>query len=376
MKLMSVIMGIAFSASLMFGAAGKAEASDVGAGISSTICEDANLFTNVFRHVCWDCFLDNLSLLGVGNPPDGAASRAPVCACTDNLGVPEVGWPLSMWQPQRVVEVTTIPWCSVGLGGVRLQNSLKGSGFSNEAPTDGSRETRGFYQYHYFSYPIMMMMEIFVVPGCYSDYLDFDLMYLSEVDPLHQNDLLAILLNPEAIIFSNPIATAYCAYDCVRVTANNPVESSFPCAGCSGNLYPLTGNVYPQPDQVAATELIAQRALAALHRRGLARKTMGRAAQCGPTFAPMIPRSQYRFSMLHPVPEARSGGALDQISEAGDIETLAAGGEGLTPFEECCHPMGMSTARWCVPAGGRKRPGRDTNFVYMIWNYRDCCIRD
>ena len=220
-----------------------------------------------------------------------------------------------------------------------------------------------------------MMLDMFIVPSCHTDYIDFDLMYISEIDPLHQNDLLAIMLNPEAIIFSNPIATAYCAYDCVQVTADNAQESAFPCAGCDGNLYPLTGNVYPQPDPVAASSLIAQRALAGLHRKGLAKKTIGDAAMCDPEYAPMTPRSQYRFSMLHPVPEASSGGAMDVVSGAESIGELAGSATGPDAFGECCHPMGMSTARWCVPAGGRKRPGRDTNYMYLIWNYRDCCIR-
>ena len=204
-------------------------------------------------------------------------------------------------------------------------------------------------------------------------------MYLSEVDPLWHNDLLALLLNPEAIIFSNPIAQAYCSADCIRATADAPVESSFPCAGCDGNLYPLTGFVHPQPDQVAATSLISQRAIASLHRKGLAKKTMGEEAQCEPQWAPMTPRSQYRFSMLYPVPEA-STDPVPQFEMDGEITgnspPRAGKGQEITPFDQCCHPMGMSTARWCVPVGGRKRPGKDKTFLYLIWNYRDCCVRD
>lgn len=348
---------------------------------SSAVCEDANLFTGVFTGICWDCFLDNVSLLGVGNPPDGAAPRSPVCACEDRAGVPQLGWPLAFWQPQRVIEVTTIPWCSGGLGGIRLQNSYEGLGHSNEAPKDGTRSTSGFYQYHYYSYPIMVMLQMFVLPSCSSEYVDFDLMYLSEVDPLWHNDLLAILLNPEAIIFSNPIAQAYCSLDCVRATADAPIESSFPCAGCDGNLYPLTGFVYPQPDQVAATSLISQRAIASLHRKGLARKTMGPDAQCEPTWAPMTPRSQYKFSMLYPIPEASSSIAPDfevdgELTDPDSTTEKAGEGEEIEPYDTCCHPMGMSTARWCVPVGGRKRPGKDKTFLYLIWNYRDCCVRD
>lgn len=359
---------------------GTATSTD-GVSASSVICEDANLFTSVFTGICWDCFLDNVSLLGIGNPPDGAAPRSPVCACEDRAGVPQIGWPLAFWQPQRVIEVTTIPWCSGGLGGIRLQNSYEGLGHSNEAPKDGTRSTSGFYQYHYYSYPIMVMLQMFVMPSCSSEYVDFDLMYLSEVDPLWHNDLLALLLNPEAIIFSNPIAQAYCSLDCVRATADAPIESSFPCAGCDGNLYPLTGFVYPQPDQVAATSLISQRAIASLHRKGLARKTMGPEAQCEPTWAPMTPRSQYKFSMLYPIPESSTTPVPnfevdDELTGPDSIQATAGEGESIEAYENCCHPMGMSTARWCVPVGGRKRPGKDKTFLYLIWNYRDCCVRD
>ncbi len=380
------------AASFMFAAMtiGTAQAEDVvpsggtektDIGVSSAVCEDANLFTSVFQGICWDCFLDNVSLLGIGNPPDGAAPQSPVCACDDRAGIPQLGWPLAFWQPQRVIEVTTIPWCSGGLGGIRLQNSYEGLGHSNEAPKDGTRSTSGFYQYHYYAYPIMTMMQMFVLPTCSSEYVDFDLMYLSEVDPLWHNDLLALLLNPEAVIFSNPIAQAYCSLDCVRATADAPIEESFPCAGCDGNLYPLTGFVYPQPDQVAATSLISQRALASLHRKGLARKTMGKEAQCEPTWAPMTPRSQYKFSMLYPIPEASSTPApafeVDgELTGPNAIKEQAGQGEAISAYENCCHPMGMSTSRWCVPVGGRKRPGKDKTFLYMIWNYRDCCVRD
>ena len=59
-------------------------------------CPDANVFTNVIDQICWDCFLDDFSLYGVGSPPDGASSELnlPVCACSDALGIPEFGFPI------------------------------------------------------------------------------------------------------------------------------------------------------------------------------------------------------------------------------------------------------------------------------------------
>lgn len=379
---------IVFSAVLLSSiVAGSASAQDV-----NPACRDANVLTNVFDQVCWDCFLDNVSLMGVSieGKPDGAASVGPVCACTDALGVPEIGFPLSFTSPQKLNEVVTTPWCSPSLGGIKLQDTLTGLGYNDSSTTDKTEAT-AFYQYHYFSYPLMTMLGMLLMPSCSDGYMDFDLLYLSEVDPLHNNDLLALLLNPEAIIMANPAGVAWCSIDCVTTTADAQQESFYGCAGCDGLLYPLTGNVPAQTDPVSGSSLITQRVLAGLHRKGLARKKMGNAAMCEPEYFPTIPRSQYKFSMIYPVPEAggEDSGAwataardaenppISPDTEPSNVTDSAAGSSGETgdAFKDCCHPMGMSTARWCTPYGGRTRPGKDTAYIYMIWEYRDCCVR-
>ncbi|AGP79864.1 type IV conjugative transfer system protein TraU (plasmid) [Alteromonas mediterranea 615] len=347
-------------------------------------CPDANLFTNVFDQICWDCFLDSISLMGVSveDEPDGAANKLPVCFCSDALGVPEVGWPLAYWRPARVNEVVLTPWCAPGLGGIKLQDTMTGVGTSDTVG-DGRTNQSSFYQYHYYSYPIMDMLGMLIMPNCSDGYVDMDLLYLSEVDPLWQSDMLSLILNPEAIIFANPAAMLWCMQDCISTTANEQLEESFGCAGCSGSLYPMTGNVTREPDQVAASSLITQRVLAGLHRKGLARKTIGDEAMCEPEYYPTIPRSQYRFSMMYPVPEASSDLAASTVSYAQEnssnesqfADNLAGASGGDTDaFKQCCHPMGMSTARWCTPYGGRERPGKDA-YLYLIWNWRDCCNR-
>jgi conjugal transfer pilus assembly protein TraU len=128
--------------------------------------------------------------------------------------------------------------------------------------------------------------------------------------------------------------------------------------------------------------LITQRVLAGLHRKGLARRTIGSTAMCKPEYFPTIPRSQYKFSMMYPVPQAASNLASSTTSRASDESSTAegfreklAGGDVVSDaFNQCCHPMGMSTSRWCTPYGGRERAGKDA-YLYMIWNYRDCCVR-
>ena len=351
----------------------------------SAVCPDANIFTNVFDQICWDCFLDSISLMGanVGDEPDGAASKLPVCACTDALGVPEFGYPLAFWRPARVAEVQSVPWCSPGLGGIKLQETMTGlGGQSRSSIAQNGTVQSMFFHYHYFSYPIMEMLGMLAFPSCTDGYVDMDLLYISEIDPLWNNDLLSLILNPEAIIFANPIATAWCIQDCLTTTADAQLEGAFGCAGCDGNLYPLTGNVSRQPDKVAASSLITQRVLAGLHRKGLAKKTIGDGAMCKPSYFPTIPRSQYKFSMIYPVPQAASNLSSSTVSKteqganssAEFRDNLAGGDANVDAFTQCCQPMGMSTSRWCTPFGGRERAGKDA-YLYMIWNWRDCCVR-
>ena len=353
-------------------------------------CPDAKIFSKVIEQICWDCFLDSLKIWGVGSKPDGASSQLdlPVCACFDALGVPEFGNPMGFWSPQKLNETVTTPWCSASLGGIRLQDSFTGAGY-NGGSSIGEAEIPGaFYQYHYFSYPIMTMVSMLLLPDCTSGYIDFDLLYVSEIDPLWNDDILTLLLNPEAIIFSTPATYAWCAADCVMTTADNQLEEFYGCAGCDGSLYPMTGNVFPQSDPVAGTSLVTQRVLASLHRKGLAQKTIGDEAMCSTGYTPTIPRSQYKFSMLYPVAEASSDASkslatpfMGDPSNIGDVNANNpdnnAGASGVTAdaFADCCHPMGMSTSRWCTPVGGRTRPGKDTAYIYMIWNYRNCCVR-
>lgn len=369
-KILSPLMAVLVLIMMNLSPTAKAE------GINP-MCKDANVLTNVFTQVCWDCFIDSINLMGMntGDTPAGAADVGPFCMCTDNLGVPSAGIPKAHWQPSRLNEVVTTPWCSPSLGGIKLQDTLTGLGYSNTQEEDPT----AFYQYHYFSYPLMTMLNMLVMPSCGDGYMDFDLLYLSEVDPLWNDDLMSLMLNPEAIIFGNPAAIAWCITDCVMTTANRQQEEFYGCAGCDGLLYPLTGNINPQPDPVAGTSLITQRVLASLHRKGLAKKTIGNDAMCKPKYFPTIPRSQYRFSMLYPVPEASSEPVPITAPTEGELtstDATSSGSSGGTQeiFEQCCHPMGMSTSRWCTPVGGRTRPGMDTAYVYLIWNYRDCCV--
>lgn len=352
-------------------------------------CPDQDVFTNMMDQVCWDCFLDDFTLFGVGGQPDGASSslNLPVCACTDALGIPEFGYPVGFWSPQKVAEVVTQPWCSPSLGGIRLQDSLSGMGMNRTDEVGMGNVPTSFFHYHYFAYPIMSMIGMMSLPSCMGLYVDFDLLYISEIDPMWDS-ILNLLLNPEAIIFSTPAAYAWCSADCILTTADNQLEEFYGCAACDGSLYPLMGRVMASQDPVAASSLITQRILAGLHRKGLAQRTIGDEAMCEPEYWPTIPRSQYKFSMIAPVPETSSSPTrqvfapfIGDPSDSEDVKqndpdnNAGRAGAPVDMYDNCCHPMGMSTSRWCLPVGGRTRPGKDSAYSYLIWNYRNCCVR-
>ncbi|TAG49792.1 MAG: conjugal transfer protein TraU [Betaproteobacteria bacterium] len=311
-------------------------------------CPDSDMFgPKLFTDVCWSCLFPIRLLgmnIGTGDRPTGASNRI-LCSCDNALGIPVPGIAAGMWTPARLVEIVRKPYCSPTLGGRTLYSNARLYGGRQAMTLDGN--DKSFYQYHYFAFPLFAVMELFVQPSCNAGgYTNLDLMYMSELDPTWNNDVVAFFLNPEAALFANPIAVSACAADCTAasVGVNTGSDSMFWCAGCWGHLYPFTGNLATKSSPPRDTSLLATKATAALHRRGLAWKTFGNDALCGGYIYPMIPKSQYRMSMMYPIAEA-SG--------------------------KCCHPIGQSTFLW---GEWRNIPAVGEDFVYMLWRYTDCCL--
>ncbi len=350
-------------------------------GVGEALCTNANVFTKIMDQMCWSCMLP-FRMSGIGpNAPEGAASSQLLCLCKDDNGVYKPpGVPLGYWSPRRLIETVKLPWCSPSLGGMRLQDTIVGLGERGKAggsAPDTDSGTNAFYQYHYFSYPIMQMLSLFVVPECQRDqYVDFDILYLSEIDPTWNNPLLAFVLNPEAALFANPLAQIMCTVDCGLITSGIAKEQNYFCAGCDGTLYPFTGQVSGGGQPARNTSLVAQRVLASLHRKGLSKRTMGNDAMCEPQYAPMVPKSMYKLSAIHPLPEA-DGDAMVTVPErdSDGNEILGDDGEPKTKSVKagCCHPLGDMVYKW-RGVTGETIPGVGEDYVYMQFQYVDCCL--
>ena len=69
---------------------------------------------------------------------------------------------------------------------------------------------------------------------------DYDVGYMTEIDPLWDDDELSVLLNPDVFLLRNPLAVAACAGDCVKssigLSSNKHVLIR---NGCNGVMYPM-----------------------------------------------------------------------------------------------------------------------------------------
>lgn len=314
------------------------------------VCPDAKLWSGrLVTDICWSCIFP--IILG-GVPMGGSTDNAPsgraapslsfMCFCDDGpLGF-SFGVPLGFWEPARLIEEVRMPYCSPALGGIRM-NITDSRSLGGTTAAEDEEGAQMFYNYHYWSFPLLTILELFSNASCNSDgYVDFDLMYLSEVDPTWNDDELCLYTVPEVVLFANPFMQAACIADAVAGLADKTVDEMFWCAGSWGGLYPFSGNVPGGESRPRVTSLIAAKAIAALHRRGLAWKTMGDEALCGGYLYPTIPKEQYRFSMFYPVAETQSNHAI-----------------GATPY------------RW---GEWRNMPGFE-DYLYIIWRWKDCCLR-
>ena len=297
-------------------------------------------FVNPVTDICWKCLFP-IKIAGftiVDGGPDPAGAKGFLCAC--GKPKPRIGIPVSFWEPARLVDVTRTPYCLVNMGGISVANTgTRGRGDIEEDPDTVTKKS--FYQVHWYTYPVIYWLELLMDFICLEN-MSIDLAYVTELDPLWNDDEKNSILNPEALLFGNVIAQAACAADCIAASASLPLDPLFWCGGCQGSLYPFTGTIDHHTGGVQASLLVVQKMIARLHREGLLWGYMGEAGLCGKYFMPFIRKSQYRTQMTYPVANTQN-----------------------------CHPLGHTEIFW---GAGKEFPYKGSDFGYLIWRKRDCCM--
>ncbi len=295
---------------------------------------------NPITDVCWDCiFPISIGPVPLGTYPnrrDTDNFPSPVCVCP-KAGVPTPGVAIGFFEPIRLVDVTKKPFCMVSLGGKQLiPEGASRMGMGTSQADDAT------WHVHWYINPVISILNLVMDATC-TEATSFDVAYMTELDPLFHDDMMSFIINPEAVLFANPIAQASCAADCVASTTYRPLDILFWCAGCQGSLYPFTGNLKARTNSIQETSMVTEKFIAKLHRQMILPNTSGPESICMPLPAPIIKKSQYRLQTTFPVV---------------GVGPLGCNAFGKTTFDH---------------ESFKEIPVRGEDFGYLVWRKRNCC---
>jgi conjugal transfer pilus assembly protein TraU len=299
-------------------------------------------FVNPVTDICWSCLFP-ISIgpiaVNLSEQRDITNPDMPVCLCP-KPPVPLVpGIAMGFWEPVRLIDVTRTPYCLVNLGGLQLGGGGT-QGHGDQGEQSDYHDQYSFYQVHYYVYPVIYWLELLTDFACLEQ-STLDVAYMSELDPMWNNDEWNAVVNPEAHLFASPILQAACSADCLKATVDFPFDKLFWCAGCQGALYPFTGHMAHHQGGVDSSLLMVQKTLAKLHRTGLAWCTSGEENLCSKSLCPIVKKSQYKTQMTYPV-------ALNR-----------------------CDPLGASSHAWVA---NKEYPSKGEDFGYLLWRKKNCCV--
>jgi len=297
-------------------------------------------FINPITDVCWECMFP-MTVSGVNVTPkqkefDKGNKRICVCESVP----PRIGVPLSFWEPMHLVDVTRHAYKLIGMGGVSVgKETIKNRGSVGRNNISGTKHS--FYHVHYYSFPVFKMLEILTDFICV-DEREFDVPYMSELDPTWGDENLSAVINAEAMIFANHAAQLACVSDCATSSVNAPSDALFWCAGCEGSLYPFTGAVSHHVGGIQAGSLLLQRTMAKMHRTGFV-KGFSKDNFCEAEYMPIMRKTLYKTQLAYPIPQTKGP----------------------------CHAMGKSDLLWGT---GKSYPINGEDFVYIVWSKKQCCL--
>lgn len=329
-----------FMTSLLFGQQAKAE--------QTTTCNGK--FANPVTDYCWSCVfpikIAGVSLFNQGQL-DKPSNTDAVCTCAGPSGTivdGKVGVSTSFWEPITMVDVVRKPFCLAGLGGMDLGNVVDAPNAGVTTLDGGGASREAFYQIHWYVNPILYWLEVLLDNDCL-ERSPFDLAYMTEIDPLWNDDEMTMLINPDVFLYANPVAQIACSADCVTASAGFANPITYWCAGCQGSLFPMTGKVENHVGMVESSSLLLQRFTAKAHRELMIWGATGSDGMCYKYPKYMMDKTDYKYSMLFPVPQRKTNGT-------------------------CCQPYGRTTALW---GSGTTFPFYGEDVVYQIFRKRDCC---
>lgn len=326
---------------LLLAVCGSAPAQDGGGTMG---CPDSGILTQggFLSSLCWNCFFP-IEIAGVAaggmitDLPDDRAQS--VCVCPGRFGIPTPGITVGMWQPSYLIETTRGEGCSTVAGGTALLGGAKATLGAGGYSSGGS----AFYHTILWQFPVSMVTRMLPQAVCSkAGKNSLGIKQISALDPTWNNDELSMMLTPDALLFTSPVADAACIADAIAATATKPIQALYHCAGAWGRMFPMTGTTGMHNATADDYSLAGARLLAQQHRLGGLKMTYGPVAVCQDIPMPIMPKQQYRFTQMYPIPEtlkSRWMGANTTVTGV-EMRTVPITGEDFVQtvwtFEQCC----------------------------------------
>jgi conjugal transfer pilus assembly protein TraU len=301
---------------------------------------------NPVTDICWQCMFPAMIggvSFGRGGEPSPGNITSPVCVCPSSKGTVTFGVTSAFWEHARLIETVKDPYCfpTLGMGMVNPKPGFAAGSTKSKAYGDANKS---FQQVHYYIFPAWVILQLFMDFPC-AEKGSFDIAYMTEVDPMWNDDSLSFIINPEALLFGNPISQAACAADSVAAAVSTPIDPLFWCMGSWGSFYPLSGSMSDNnPLNVNAG--LAARMLFKLGRESLMADVGVNKCASNGVIIPILIKSNYRIQQVRPV----------------------RGND--------CIPIGRSSLIW----GTAKNPpwgtfqGSADNFLWSLTRRRLCCV--
>jgi conjugal transfer pilus assembly protein TraU len=301
---------------------------------------------NPVTDICWQCMFpamiggNSYGRAGESNPGN---VTSPVCVCPNSKDSVTIGVTTAFWEHARLIETVKDPYCFPALG-ISMNNPKPGfSSGSSKSQAHGDTD-ESFQQVHYYIFPAWSILQLFMDFPC-AESGSFDLAYMTEVDPMWNDDSLAFIINPEALLFGNPVSQLACIADSVAAAVTQPVDPLFWCMGSWGSFYPLSGSMN-ENNPLNVNAGLAARMLFKLGRESLLYDVGINKCASNGVMSPILTKSNYRMQEVRPV-------------KGND-----------------CIPIGRTSLIW----GANKNPpwgstaGSADNFLWSLTRRRICCV--
>ncbi len=219
-----------------------------------------------------------------------------VCHCNVG-GAQKIGINVEFWEPARIQDTVSEPWCMMPLGS-KMESGTGGQLSGSYRTQNGIGKI--FQQAHDYIFPAFAILDLYTDLPCL-DYDEEDIFKLSMVTEPYlpwNDDVYSNTVNPEAILFANPVAQLACAADATAAVFDSPINALYWCAGGWGSVYPLAGSA-TATDYVEGNALLAARMVYLTGRLGILEEFDQ--SGCYRHYTAFWNKNRYKFQLAKPV---------------------------------------------------------------------------